>query len=148
MRIRAVSVFEGVVYHCWPVDLSNPTRPQLEVDALLRPGDADASAGPLLLSVADYIAMVGDLDVAREGLHGLAEAGRIVQHLTADHIAFPTWTRVSDPDVPPLATDAEPDPGAGAVDDDEHPDDDLVEPAPDRPALRLVADPTDGPADP
>src|SRR4051794_35820454 len=37
MRIRALSVFEGVVYHCWPVDRSNPGRPTLEVDAVLRP---------------------------------------------------------------------------------------------------------------
>ena len=40
--IRAVSVFEGVVYHCWCVDPAYPCRPTLEVDALLRAGDADA----------------------------------------------------------------------------------------------------------
>jgi hypothetical protein len=147
MRIRAVSVFEGVVYHCWPVDLSNPTRPQLEVDALLRPGDADATAGPLLLSVADYIAMVGDLEVARRGLHDLDRAGRIVQHLTADHIAFPTWTRVTDGDGP------DPD-GPAAADPDGADEPDVDAPATGHgdgaaggeaadtppPTLRLVAD--------
>ena len=122
MRIRAVSVFEGVVYHCWPVDRTHPARIQLEVDALLRPGDADAASGPLLLSVADYIAMVGDLEVARATLQDLAAAGRIVQHLTADHIAFPTWTRVSEP-----GEEAEP----------------VEEAERDRPALRLVSDPED-----
>ena len=47
----------------------------LEVDALLRPGDADA--GPLLLSVAEYAVMVGDADRARRCLAELAakEAG-------------------------------------------------------------------------
>lgn len=96
MRIRVVSVFEGVVYHCWPIDRSSPCRPQLEVEALLRPGDADADAGPLLLGVADYIAMVGDIDVARPCLEELAARGRIVERLGVDHIAFPTWTRVGE----------------------------------------------------
>jgi hypothetical protein len=41
MRIRALSVFEGIVYHCVAVDTANPCRPVLEVAALLRPGDAD-----------------------------------------------------------------------------------------------------------
>ena len=93
MRIRALSVFEGVVYHCVCVDDSVPGRPTLEVDALLRPGDADQ--GPLLLSVADYGVMVGDLDQARRCLAELAGKGRIVDHLGVDHIAFPTWTPVS-----------------------------------------------------
>ena len=94
VRIRALSVFEGVVYHCWAVDSTAPARPTLEVEALLRPGDADAEAGPLLLSVADYIVMVGGLETARPGLVELAAAGRIVEHLGVDHIAFPTWTPV------------------------------------------------------
>ena len=33
VRIRALSVFEGVVYHCWSLDRSNPCRPTLEVEA-------------------------------------------------------------------------------------------------------------------
>jgi hypothetical protein len=94
VRIRALSVFEGVVYHCWAVDSTAPARPTLEVEALLRPGDADAEAGPLLLSVADYIVMVGGLAPPRPGLVELAAAGRIVEHLGVDHIAFPTWTPV------------------------------------------------------
>lgn len=94
MRIRALSVFEGVVYHCWCVDASQPCRPTLEIDALLRPGDADASSGPILLSVADYIAMAGGIDVAGPCLDQLASKGRIIEHLDVAHIAFPTWTSV------------------------------------------------------
>jgi hypothetical protein len=93
VRIRALSVFEGIVYHCVCVDPSTPCRPTLEVDALLRPGDADA--GPLLLSVAEYGAMVGDRDVARRCLADLASRGRLVDHMGVDHIAFPTWAPVA-----------------------------------------------------
>lgn len=91
MRIRALSVFEGIVYHCWPVDRAHPCRPTLEVDAVLRDGDADA--GPLLVAVADYIVMVGGLATARPCLDELAQKGRIVEHLGVDHITFPLWTR-------------------------------------------------------
>ena len=94
MRIRALSVFEGVVYHCWCVDPSHPGRPTLEVEAVLRPGDADAESGPLLLSVADYIPMAGGVEAAAPCLDQLAARGRIVDHLDVPHIAFPTWTRV------------------------------------------------------
>lgn len=100
MRIRAISVFEGVVYHCWPVDLTNPGRPTLEVEAILRPGDADATAGPLLLPVADYIMMLGGVEQARPYLRELAAKGRIVDHLGVDHLRFPTWTRISPDDAP------------------------------------------------
>ncbi len=99
MRIRALSVFEGIVYHCVALDHANPCRPTLEVEAILRPGDADAEAGPLLLSVGDYIYLCGGLEVARPCLNELASAGRITQYLGADHIRFPLWTRV-DPDSP------------------------------------------------
>ena len=92
MRILAQSVFEGVIYHCTPIDLSHPDRPTLVVDALLRPGDADAESGPLLLPVADYIRMVG-IDVARPCLEELAARGRIVDRLDVEHITFPTWTQ-------------------------------------------------------
>lgn len=92
MRIRVLSVFEGVVYHCWPADQSNPERPTLEVEAILRDGDADS--GPLLLPVADYIVMAGGLDIARPGLDAMRAKGRLVDHLGVSHIAFPTWTRV------------------------------------------------------
>jgi hypothetical protein len=95
VRIRALSVFEGIVYHCVCIDASSPCRPTLEVDALLRPGDADAEAGPLLLSAAEYAVMVGDPDQARHCLTELRAKGRMVDHLGVAHIAFPTWTPVS-----------------------------------------------------
>lgn len=89
-----LSVFEGVVYHCWCVDRSQPCKPTLEVDALLRPGDADATSGPLLLSVADFVTMAGGPEVALPCLALLQERGRIVDHLDVPHITFPTWTTV------------------------------------------------------
>ena len=95
MRIRALSVFEHVVYHCWPVDRADPARPVLEVEAVLRPGDADD--GPLLLPVAEYAAMVGDPGVARTCLDRFRVDGRIVDHLGVEHLAFPLWTPVTQP---------------------------------------------------
>lgn len=92
MRIRALSVFEGVVYHCALVDPSHPCRPTLEVEAVLRAGDADA--GPILLSLADYVLMAGGPEVARPCVDQLRERGRIVDHLGVAHLAFPTWTPV------------------------------------------------------
>ncbi|MCU0267176.1 MAG: hypothetical protein MUF83_00880 [Acidimicrobiales bacterium] len=106
VRIRAISVFEGVVYHCHVVDPTNPHRPTLEVDAILREGDADATAGPLLLGVAEFIVMVGGLDRARPVLRELRDRGRIVQHLGVDHIAFPTWTPVPAPEPQARPADA------------------------------------------
>lgn len=97
VRIRALSVFEGIVYHCWCVDGSQPCRPTLEVDALLRPGDADATSGPLLLSVADYIPMAGGPEAAAPCLDQLKAKGRVREHLGVPHITFPTWTRVVEP---------------------------------------------------
>lgn len=94
MKIRVLSVFEGVVYHSWATDRSNPCRPTLEVEALLRDGDADE--GPLLLSVAEYVVMAGGPEVARPCLDELRARGRLVDHLGVAHIAFPTWTPVRD----------------------------------------------------
>ena len=96
MKIRAQAVFEGVVYNSIALDLSNPCRPTLEVDALLRPGDADADAesGPLLLPVAEYIRMLG-IEVARRCLEELAAKGRVVRRLDVDHLSFPTWEVVA-----------------------------------------------------
>jgi hypothetical protein len=91
VRIRALSVFEGVVYHCHPVDLANPCRPTLEVDALTREGDLDA--GPLLVTVADYSRMIGP-ERTRHCLDELRRRGRIVDHLGVPHVAFPTFTLV------------------------------------------------------
>lgn len=94
MRIRALSVFEGIVYHCWCVDPGQPCRPTLEVDALLREGDADATSGPLLLSVADYLTMAAE-PAASACLAELRAKGRLVEHLGVPHISFPTWTTVT-----------------------------------------------------
>jgi hypothetical protein len=101
MRIRALSVFEGIVYHSTCVDRSNPCRPTLEVDALLRPGDADAEAGPLLLTVAEYAVMVGDEAVVRRCVAELAARGRLVERMGVRHVSFPTWTPVTDHDAGP-----------------------------------------------
>lgn len=92
MRIRALSVFEGIVYHSHPIDASNPCRPSLEVDALVRDGDVDA--GPLHLSVAEYLVMVGEPGAGRRCLDELRSRGRIVDIQGVPYIAFPTWTPV------------------------------------------------------
>jgi hypothetical protein len=91
VRIRALSVFEGVVYHCHAVDTANPCRPTLEVDSVTRAGDVDQ--GPLLVTVADYIRMVG-LETARPCLEELRAKGRLVEHQRVEHLSFPTWTAV------------------------------------------------------
>ncbi|MGI8793986.1 MAG: hypothetical protein ACR2H3_12585 [Acidimicrobiales bacterium] len=66
MRIRALSIFEGVVYHCVAMSMEHPCRPTLEVDARTQPGDLDA--GPLLVTVADWARMVGHPDQVRDCL--------------------------------------------------------------------------------
>ena len=89
MKILALSVFEGVVYHCWPIDRSNPCHPTLAVEAVLREGDADS--GPLLLSVADYVVMAGGMEIAAPCLRALEAEGRLVDYLGVAHISFPFW---------------------------------------------------------
>ncbi len=89
MRIRALSVFEGVVYHCHAVELANPCRPTLEVDAVTHPGDLDV--GPLLVTWAEYVRMVGTAS-ARRCAPRLRSQGRLVEHLGVTHLVFPTWT--------------------------------------------------------
>jgi hypothetical protein len=96
MRIQAASVFEGIIYHCQLVDARNPCRPTLEVTAILRAGDADAEAGPLLLSVAEYMVMVGDDTKARACLRELDAKGRIVERMGVRYLTFPTWERATD----------------------------------------------------
>ena len=101
VRIRALSVFEGVVYHCFAVDVTNPCKPTLEVDARTLPGDLDA--GPLLVTVADWRAMllnggVGH-DVADGCLPELRTKGRLVEHQNVLHIQFPTWTSGGSPGI-------------------------------------------------
>ena len=92
MKILVQSVFEGVVYHCDAVDRSHPCRPTLEVDAILRPGDADS--GPLMVTAADFIRMAGP--DARRCLKELDAKGRVVTHLGIRHVTFPTWTTVTE----------------------------------------------------
>ncbi len=91
MRIRALSVFEGVVYHCYAVDTANPCVPTLEVDAITREGDVDQ--GPLLVTAADYFRMVG-AEAAEACLEELRRRGRLVEHQGVTHLRFPTWTPV------------------------------------------------------
>lgn len=105
MIIRAFSVFEGIVYHCALVDGTNPCRPLLEVEAVLRPGDADQ--GPILLPLADWATLAGGVDVVRGCMDRLRAAGRIVDHLGVAHLSFPFWTPVATdgPPAPPSAAD-------------------------------------------
>ena len=88
MRIRAIAVFERVVYNCFVTDAHRPERPVLEVEAILREGDAD---GPILLPVPQYMALVGGPEVAVPYLRGLSAQGRLVEHQGVTHLAFPTW---------------------------------------------------------
>ena len=90
MRIRALSVFEGVVYHCHAIDVANPSRPTLEVDAITRPGDLDS--GPLLITVNDWARMVGNDETAKACLGELRARRRLVEHQGVLHVTFPTWT--------------------------------------------------------
>ena len=92
MIIRALSVFEGIVYHCVLVDPSHPCRPTLEVEAVVRPGDVDD--GPILLSLAEYAALAGGAEVIRPCLDDLRDKGRIVDHLGVAHVSFPFWTPI------------------------------------------------------
>lgn len=87
MRIRALSVFERIVYHCVCVDAHDPGRPVLEVDALLREGDAD---GPLLVTVADYKRMAG-FDAVNACLPELRRAGRTEHHDGVEYLSFRVW---------------------------------------------------------
>ncbi len=91
MRIRALSVFEGVVYHSHAVDLSHPCRPTLEVDAVVRAGDVDD--GPLHLPLAEYLVMTGAV-AGRPCLDELRRRGRVVDILGVPHLRFTTWTPV------------------------------------------------------
>lgn len=84
-----MSVFEGIVYHCACLDTSNPTRPSLEIEAVVRDGDVDD--GPVLLPWADFVYMVGK-PVADRCYREFAHADRIVERLGVKHLAFPLWT--------------------------------------------------------
>lgn len=84
-----MSVFEGVVYHSYCLDKSNPCRPTLEVEAVVSAGDLDV--GPLLLPWADYVFMAG-ADAAQRCRRAFDDAERIVQFLGVSHLTFPLWT--------------------------------------------------------
>ena len=93
MKIRALSVFEGIVYHCAALDVTNPARPTLEVDARTQEGDLDA--GPLLVTVADWARMVGDEATVRACLPELKRRRRLEERMGVLHVRFPTWTDVA-----------------------------------------------------
>ena len=90
MRLRALSVFERIVYHCVCLDPRDPGRPVLEVDALLRDGDAD---GPLLVAVADFKRMIG-VDETNMALGGLRRAGRTEVRDGVEYVTFTMWELV------------------------------------------------------
>jgi hypothetical protein len=90
VRIRALAVFERFVHHSVCVDARDPSRPVLEVDAVLREGDAD---GPLLVPVADFKHMVG-VDATNAVLVELRRAGRTETHDGVEYVSFPLWERV------------------------------------------------------
>ena len=94
VRIRAIAVFEGVVYQCFAVDLDRPDRPTLEVDAVLRPGDADD--GPILLPVPTFMALLGGAAAAEPHLRDLSRRGRLVERQGVAHISFPLWEHWTD----------------------------------------------------
>jgi hypothetical protein len=89
VRIVATAVFERIVYHAVCTDAADPARPVLQVDALLREGDAD---GPLLVPVASYKAMIG-FDAAAACLPAFRQAGRTEQHDGVEYLTFPLWSR-------------------------------------------------------
>jgi len=98
MRLRALAVFERVIHQCVVIDAVRPDRPVLEVDAILRDGDAD---GALLLPVPTFMALAGGPDAAEPALRSLHRAGRIVVHDDLAHLTFPMWGELgSDSDIP------------------------------------------------
>lgn len=90
MRILVTAVFEQIVYHCVCIDERDPAHPRLEVDAVLREGDAD---GPLLLPVAEYKRMAG-FDVADARLPAFRAAHRTEFHDGVEYLVFPVWERI------------------------------------------------------
>lgn len=92
MIIRALSVFERVIYHAVVLDSANPCRPTLEVEAVVRPGDVDD--GPLLLPMAEYAVMAGGVDRVTPCLRALRDRDRVADHLGVAHLTFPFWTPV------------------------------------------------------
>jgi hypothetical protein len=91
VRLRALSVFERIVYHCACIDPSDPVHPVLEVDALLREGDAD---GPLLVAVADFKRMLG-FDAANACVGQFRRAGRTESRDGVEYVSFAMWEMIA-----------------------------------------------------
>jgi hypothetical protein len=91
VRLRALSVFERIVYHCACIDPRDPSRPVLEVDAVLRDGDTD---GPLLVAVADFKRMIG-FEATKACVGELRRAGRTETHDGVEYVAFAMWEVVT-----------------------------------------------------
>jgi hypothetical protein len=91
VRLRALSVFERIVYHCACIDAGDPAHPVLEVDALLREGDAD---GPLLVAVAEFKRMIG-FDATNACVGELRRAGRTEVHDGVEYVSFVMWEMVT-----------------------------------------------------
>jgi len=87
VRLRALSVFERIVYHCACVDPRDPAHPVLEVDAVLRDGDAD---GPLLVAVADFKRIIG-FAATNACVGELRRAGRTETHDGVEYVTFAVW---------------------------------------------------------
>ena len=93
MRILATAVFERIVYHCGCIDPSDPGRPVLEVDAVLREGDAD---GPLLLPMAELKRMLG-FARAEHHIADFRAAGRTEVRDGVEYLTFPVWKDLGRP---------------------------------------------------
>jgi hypothetical protein len=91
VRVRALSVFERVVYHCVCIDASDPAHPVLEVDAILREGDAD---GPLLVAVADFKRMIG-MEATSAVMTELRRAQRTETRDGVEYVTFRMWEPVT-----------------------------------------------------
>ncbi len=91
MRLRALSVFERIVYHCACIDSRDPAHPVLEVDAVLRAGDAD---GPLLVAVADFKRMIG-FEATKACLAEFRRNGRTETQDGVEYVTFAMWEIVA-----------------------------------------------------
>jgi hypothetical protein len=65
-------------------------RPVLEVDALLRDGDAD---GPLLVAVADFKRMIG-VETSDRLVAKMRDARRTEARDGVEYVTFPMWERL------------------------------------------------------
>lgn len=93
VRILATAVFERIVYHCACLDDTEPGRPVLEVDAILREGDAD---GPLLLPMAELKRMLG-FTRAEHHIAEFRNQGRTETRDGVEYLTFPVWKDLGRP---------------------------------------------------